>query len=83
MESIKQKERTINDVVSELGNAQKHVEYLKHELADVKQRHDAYEAGYEAGRLMRALLDGIKDAGLSENQAFKLVMLIAEGTVLE
>lgn len=83
MEPIKTQERTIADMMTELNNAQHHVACLKQELADAKQLHEAYDAGYEAGRMLRALLYGLKDAGMSENQAFKLVMLFAERLDLE
>lgn len=72
------RKRSVNDVVSELANAQKHVELLKRELDDTRQVAEAYKAGYEAGKLMKALMDGLVDAGLSEEHAFEFMLRMAE-----
>lgn len=75
--------RTPNEIMSELATAQKHVSLLKHELEDTKQLHEAYEAGLNSGKMLKALLDGFIDAGIKEEQAFALMMLTAESVIVE
>ena len=66
--------KTASELTAELKEAKQTIVELNKQLVEAEQAERAYKDALRGGKLLAATLEGFKDAGISEDRAWSLLL---------
>lgn len=79
MAEVSMKRLGTDDLIEKLAEAERQSQKLRLELDAMKHREAIYNEGFRLGTELQAFIRGLVDGGLTEEQAFALMLAKLDG----